>query len=414
MAADGLAENLHRNIKLGQVFCPAAPIDVLRLFSGRAQQRSDVIDAILQRGRHAILFGERGVGKTSLACTIQEYLEKAGQRSIAPRINCDDSDSFTTVWKKIFNEFRMIENRKRIGFGEETEQVLHNIKHQFDGKDITPDDVRSVLTSIGLESLLIIIIDEYDRVAEKMGTLFSDTIKTLSDHSVPATLILVGVGDTVGTLIRQHESVERALAQIRVPRMSRDELNEIVTKGLEEVGMAIEPEAKGRLVTLSQGLPHYTHLVALYASRNASNEERLRVEKHDIAAGVREAVKNAQESIVATHHRSTMSARGESLYRQVALACALAKTDERGYFTAAAVRVPMSAIMNKDYDIPAFARHMNEFCEPTRGPILQRIGSPRNYRFRFINPLLQPFIIMDGLSKGLIDDDKLATLGSQN
>jgi Cdc6-like AAA superfamily ATPase len=291
--------------------------------------------------------------------------------------------------------------------------VLHNIGHQFEGREITPDDVRSVLTSIGLESLLIIIIDEYDRVAEKMGTLFSDTIKTLSDHSVPATLILVGVGDTVGTLIRQHESVERALAQIRVPRMSREELNEIVTKGLEEVGMTIEESAKDRLVTLSQGLPHYTHLVALYASRNASNDDRLEVGKKDIAAGVRESVKNAQESIVATHHRSTMSARGESLYRQVALACALAKTDERGYFTAASVRIPMSSIMNKDYDIPAFARHMNEFCEPTRGPILQRIGSPRNYRFRFINPLLQPFIIMDGLSKGLIDDDKLAKLGSE-
>lgn len=69
--------------------------------------------------------------------------------------------------------------------------------------------------------------------------------------------------------------------------------------------------------------------------------------------------------------------------------------------------------MGRAYDIPAFARHMNEFCETTRGPILQKIGSPRNYRFRFVNTLMQPFIIMDGMSKGLIDDDKLTELGSE-
>jgi hypothetical protein len=195
--------------------------------------------------------------------------------------------------------------------------------------------------------------------------------------------------------------------------MSRDELNEIITLGLKDIEMTIQDDARARLVALSQGLPHYTHLVGLYAARNANRENRLEISRSEIRAGVEEAVKNAQESIVATHHRSVMSARGESLYRQVALACALAKTDERGYFTSSSVRRPMSVIMGRTYDIPAFARHMNEFCETTRGPILQKIGTPRNYRFRFVNPLMQPFIIMDGMSKGLIDDDKLAELGSE-
>lgn len=405
-------EMTERDIRLGQVFSPAAPINKLRLFAGRAQQRADIVDAILQRGRHAVLFGERGVGKTSLASVIQEYLESAGRSILAVRVNCDDSDDFSSIWRKVFGQFRIIKELRQIGFDREAEEIVVSLTEGVESRGVNPDDVRKVLDAIGQDRILIAIIDEYDRVADRMGSMFSDTIKTLSDHSVPATLILVGVSDTVEALVARHESIERALAQIRVPRMSPDELNDILTIGLTDAEMTIAADARSRLIALSQGLPHYTHLVGLYSARHANQSGRLQVDRSDVRAGVEEAVKNAQESIVATHHRAVMSARAESLYRHVALACALASTDERGYFTASSVRTPMSIVMGRPYDIPAFARHMNEFCEAARGPLLQRIGTPRNYRFRFVNPLMQPYIIMDGMAKGLLDDDKLSSLGS--
>jgi Cdc6-like AAA superfamily ATPase len=399
-------------MRLGEVFSPAAPIDRLQLFAGRSQQRSDLVDAILQRGRHAILFGERGVGKTSLATTLQEYLEQSGKTILAPRVNCDDTDTFTTVWRKVFNTLTVVRERRSIGFTSETQTTIRAVGEQIADRDVTPEDVRVLLNAVGAQTILIVIVDEFDRITGRIGTLFSDTIKTLSDHSTPATVVLVGVADTVEALIRGHESIERALAQLRVPRMSRDELTEIMERGLTDVGMTIEDRARDRVLALSQGLPHYTHLVTLYAARSANKEDRDSLVVEDVQTGIAEAVKNAQESIIATHHRAIMSSRRDSLYRQVALACALAETDERGYFTASAVRKPMTVIMGKHYDIAAFARHMNEFCGASRGPILSRIGVSRNYRFRFINPLLQPFVIMDGISKGLLTDSKLGKLGA--
>jgi len=108
----------------------------------------------------------------------------------------------------------------------------------------------------------IIIIDEVDRIKDQRTTaLLADTIKNLSDHSVAATLVLVGVADSVDELIAEHQSVERSLLQVHMPRMSWEELSEILDKGLERLDMTIEKKAKHRIVSLSEGLPHYTHLL---------------------------------------------------------------------------------------------------------------------------------------------------------
>ena len=403
----GAMDKIERDIRLGNVFTPSAPIDRLSLFAGRVPQRRAVLDAMLQRGRHAVLFGERGVGKTSLASVLREYLEAAGQSVIAPRVNCDDGDDYSAIWRKAFDDLQVIERRRTVGFAAEVRGIVRSASDLIgDGRPITPHDVRLLLEQLGEQAMLAVIIDEFDRVADRVGTQFADTIKMLSDQSVPATLVLVGVGDTVSSLVGEHESIERALAQVRVPRMSASELRQIVEGGLSEVGMIAEPIAVDRIAALAQGLPHYAHLIALYAARHANDAESDAVRSEDVAAGIREAVENAQETITTTHHRAVMSARDDSLYRQVALACALAGTDERGYFTAGAVRGPMTAIMGRPYAIPAFARHMNEFCGAARGPILEKIGTRRNYRFRFRNPLLPPYIIMSGIAQSLIDADE--------
>jgi hypothetical protein len=79
----------------------------------------------------------------------------------------------------------------------------------------------------------------------------------------------------------------------------------------------------------------------------------------------------------------------------------------RFIFAAADVRDPLSMIMGKPYDIPAFAQHLNDLSDSARGPVLQKKGSTRRFRYRFINPLLQPYVIMKGLSEGLIEPSAL-------
>lgn len=377
----------------GLVFTPTAPIDEKYLFSGRHEQIRLVVDTINQKGQHAILFGERGVGKTSLANVLRTFFSVPNV--LAPRINCEARDTFASLFTKAFDEIRLVSQRIGAGFTAVVEKEIVSANQIFNG-ECTADSVRKALSILGESNLVILIFDEFDRLDQDTKHSMADAIKSLSDHSVKTTILLVGVADSVSELIVEHASVERALRQIRMPRMSRNEIEEIITKGLRRLEIEIEVSAKESVVELSQGLPHYTHLLSLDASRNAIGRDSEKIESIDIEYAISRALHNAQHSIQSAYHLAVMSPRKDNLFADVLLSCALAPVDELGYFAAQDVRDPMRRITGKEYEIPSFSQHLNEFTEEKRGPIFQKIGTSRRYRFRFINPLMQPYVIMKG------------------
>lgn len=400
-------EQMKLGIQVGYVFRPSAPINEKDLFAGRTDQIRRVIDAIFQEGQHVVLYGERGVGKTSLANVISDFVEEAGKTILAPHVTCDRTDDYSKLWKKIFGEIYVVKSERGLGFlGKETSstvslgQELPNV--------LTPNDVRIHLNQLGRQCTLIVIIDEYDRLKGKeIRELFADTIKTLSDQTVPVTLVLVGVAESVNDLIAHHQSVERALVQIHMPRMKQQELEEIVTKGVGRVDMTIDNQGVRRLASLSKGLPHYTHLVALHSARLAIDSGQRHISLNNVDDGIKRALDDAQQSIRDAYQKATMSTRKESLYPSVMLACALARPDEFGCFAAGDLREPLNKITGKPYAIPNYARHLKDLCEETRGPILKMRGTKHRLRFHFIDPLMQPFILMKGCAGKEIPFDLL-------
>ena len=177
-------------LQAGRVFSPTAPIDERTLFAGRDHQVRLVVDAINQKGQHAIIYGERGVGKTSLANVLSSFLGDQQLTIASPRINCDAKDTFDSVWKKILKEIELLQKTRAMRFRNQEE--LKPIKAvELLGKGrVTTNDVRDVLTLLSQASLPILIVDEFDRLPPKQRQPFADTIKTLSDHAVGATVVL--------------------------------------------------------------------------------------------------------------------------------------------------------------------------------------------------------------------------------
>lgn len=311
-------------------------------------------------------------------------------------VNCDPTDTFTTLWRKVFVD--LIQDGR-------------SLSDLYANREIGPDDVRRALSTFDLTTTPIVILDEFDKLSNPNDrTLIANTIKALSDYSVHTTLILVGVSSSVDGLIKEHESIVRALIQIQMPRMDASEIQEIVEKRLSKVGMRISRAALLQLTSLSRGLPHYAHLLGLESAKRAIGMRKLLVDDTHMSYAEKECLSGVDQTIRAQYHKATQSPRGGNIYREVLLGCALAEPDELGFFPAKAVEAPLSIIMGKHYDVPKFGQHLKKLCEPDRGCILEVMGSARRFRYRFVEPIMQPYIILRGQADGLIDKERVEGL----
>ncbi len=404
----------HRAFEAGRVFTPGSPLDERDLFSGRQQQIHKIIEAISQKGYHSVLYGDRGVGKMSLSNVLVDYLSDIGINILMPRANCDASDTFSSLWLKALRDVTVPQSRPGLGFTSEDVHEYRSIIETIPDV-ISPDDVRRTLTALTKHNNMVIIFDEFDRlINDSAKILMADTIKTLSDHGVDATILLIGVADSVDRLIEEHHSVERALVQVHLPRMSDDEVKEIFRKGLGKLNMSIDDAALDEASSLSQGLPYVTHLLALHSARESLKAQSLIVKVEHVHSGVQQSISQWQQSVISTYYAATKSHQPGNIFKEVLTACALAEPDELGFFTAAAVRLPLKVITGHNYDIPNFARHLNEFAKSERGPVLQKTGETRRIRYRFVSPLIRPYVTMRAVADGILDRSKIDQIQQSN
>ncbi|TMD93031.1 MAG: AAA family ATPase, partial [Chloroflexi bacterium] len=380
--------------RFSTAFSPSAPITQQELFASRGTRFDDVLQIITQRGQHGVIYGERGVGKTSFATMMADVYSDV---ILTGRANCASGEDFSTVVRHLFDSIVLTLHTPRAGFEAPPKEVVITAKELLGKDDLAPDDVRRALALLsGSGQPIVLFIDEFDRIEDRVTRRkFADAIKALSDYAVDATIVLVGVADNVGELIAEHQSINRALVQIHMPRMETSELGEIVDKGMAKGGMAIENSAKEWIVSLSRGLPHYTHLLSLHAGLAAISEDRDTITEADVRTAIRAAITKAQEYILQMYEKATWSTR-QTNYREVLLACAVAPTDARGYFAASDVRDPLSTILSRKYEIPNFIANLNKLASEERGDVLQKTGIARSFRYRFRDPLLQPYVILRG------------------
>lgn len=399
-------EKNRRESLLAKYFTPGTPINIQELFAGRIDQIRRVLQVRNQLGQHVVLFGERGVGKTSLANIIRVISDPALSGGSPPpyaiRVICDTADNFQSIWKKVFQN--ILTSSAGVGFGAEHEVAGANLATLI-GEKSGASEIANILRRIPGS---LIVFDEFDRIAfENDELLFSDCIKAISDLEIPVTIMIVGVAENITQLIRNHVSIERCITQIPMPRMTNSELEAIVRDRFPRVEMTFDDNIPSTIARLSHGFPHYTHLLGLSAGRAALDRDSVNIISADIKRAVELVVKDAEQSTRDAYDDAVRSSHKDSLHEHVLLACALAPPDESGYFAATDVKRPMTALMHKPYLIPAFARHLSQFCEEKRGKILQRKGGPRRYKYRFSNPLMRTHVYLRGIKSGKIPNEYL-------
>ncbi len=376
--------------ELGEVFSPSAPIATNDLFFGRIEQVTKILEAITERGQHAVLYGERGVGKTSLANIIKERFKS--HEVITEKINCSRTDEFSTMWRKILDKVLIDIQTQGMGFkpgGKKETIALSDFLPQKE--KLTPSDVSALIGKLNIK--LLLIFDEFDTVRDqRIKSEFADLIKDLSDNYPNVTILIVGIADNVNNLIGEHRSVERCLRQIPMPRMSDDELKEIIDKGLSKIGMTINPEVRENIVDLSQGFPHYTHLLTKYSAKQALLKESLNIDKPYFYNAIREAIENADATIRNAYQKAVITSKEKSKFENVVSACAIAKEDEYGAFRTKDVIDAYFKVTGDKLISQAFTYNLGKLCQEEKGALLEKVGKGKQIKYRFQNPLVKVFI----------------------
>lgn len=372
---------------LDQVFSPISPIEEVSFFFGRKNQLEKVRDAINEKGQHAILYGDRGVGKTSLA----NIMVRSYTNLYSIKITCDRSDNFKTLWERIFEKIIFQENKLELGFKNEIKKEVHNLKYRISSiQEFTPNVLVDIINSLGNDIKFLFILDEFDNIRDiDTRAAFADLIKSLSDNNKNSTILLVGIADSVEELIGEHQSLERCLKQVKMPRMKKEECEEIINNGLNELEISMDNGIKNKIIDFSSGFPHYIHLLCKYGCEELIENSRDTFTEAYLQIAIKKGIDNTAEQLRSSFRKGVLTANKSDKWRNVIYSCCLCEIDEFNSFTISDINDKYTKLTGKQSDIKY---NLSKLTQDERGEILVKLGKGKSTKYAFRNPMMRAFV----------------------
>lgn len=399
---DGSSAYWEYRAKCDQAFRPFAPIDLPQFFKGRLERVDLLNDELRTSGRQVAIYGERGVGKTSLA--MLAYFFANYDEASVHFVRCDRRSTYDTI----FGSILQLAGVSYMPNGLETETALRGDLRagpvEVRRAKTTRARLRSVESarSIGSALLLdhfrdrsgLLILDEYDRVEdEETHTRLAETLKHFSDAASETKIIVVGVAETVADLIGQHKSLTRSLAQVKLERMDEGELGEIVTAGEEHVGLVFKEDIRRRIIALSDGFPFYTHLLCKYAAEDAGKilsrnpDARVVVSEDEYRRAVRRAIGTAEGTLREGYQAAVVTVKRKTeMYKFILWAIAYSLDLE---VQVSSIADNIGQLVGGRPKIEGLNNYLRALVSPEKGQILTRV---RQGYYKFTNPLMRAYV----------------------
>lgn len=256
--------------KMHKVLRPTGPIVSLELLFGREKHVADLEMALYATGRHAFIYGDRGVGKSSLAQTVAYKLQEGNDPIL---VGCETTSTFTSVLQDIMDRATPRGRTKETdswGLGINIAQVggVNASRNQkFANESLDVSSVSSAVRALkSLEQthseIPFVVIDEFDQIAsDDERRKFGALIKQLGDQACNVKIIFTGIGDSLVTLIGGHKSSERQIHQVRLENLPWNGRFSIIDKAFDEFGLNVEDNVRFKIAGLSDGFPSYIHLI---------------------------------------------------------------------------------------------------------------------------------------------------------
>jgi len=373
-------------ILVNEIFSPSAPIENINLFIGRVEQISKVKEAIEERGQHIVTFGNRGVGKTSLANIVRDLFKNVS----TVKVTCNRSDTFETIWDRAFSKTKFVIANRDVGFNAKTKEQVVSLRLP-DKEEVTAHDIEEVLHDV--YNNMLIVFDEFDSIGDERTKIkMADTIKSLSDNIFNITIMIVGIAESVEELLGHHPSLERCIKQIYLPLMSDDEAFQIIENNLPLVGLKIEEAIADKIVNYACGFPHYIHLLCKFTSKIAITSDEYVINQNHLDWAVEESIDSSNQSIKQAYNLAVKSTqRKKNQFEDVIYACSLIQNSSKTFNSEDVIEI-FNKITESEAKSETINYNLGMLCREERGEILIKKETSGKQEYSFKNPLMKAFI----------------------
>lgn len=268
---------------LSRAFTPAQPVSDLGRFAGRTELLNRMISAVEDQGMHLVVYGDRGIGKTSLLHVLALLAKDA--RYLVRYASCSESSTFDNLFRAVARDVPLLYHA---GFDPSSPEVQHDrsLGDVLGETPVTPASLSEELVKLTGTKLLI-ILDEFDRSPDQgFRDKVAELIKNLSDRSARVQLVIGGVALNLSELVAHIPSIRRNVLGIAVGGMTNSELEQIIAKG-EAIGkFKFESVTRDLLIQMSNGSPYLANLLGQYSARTATDRNSADVSGRDLQAAV--------------------------------------------------------------------------------------------------------------------------------
>lgn len=272
--------------RLRHAFTPSHPVADSRLFAGRRGLLDKVVSLLEDQHLHLVLYGDRGIGKTSIMRIIAELAKDADY--YVSYTSCGRDTRFDSLIRGLANRIPLLYHDDfdptdgAVEEGETLESLFH-------AGEVTVADATAVFEHLHGTQFLF-LLDEFDRVeADSVREQIAELIKNLSDRGVPVQFIIAGVASNLTALFSHIPSIRRNLIGLPVTRLKAEETGHLLELGARQSDLDLADAAKSKLISWSYGLPYIAQLIALHAAISAVKRASNIIELQDVENAGQEA-----------------------------------------------------------------------------------------------------------------------------
>jgi archaellum biogenesis ATPase FlaH len=305
---------------------PSTPIQSEEHLYGRDAQIQRIKEALYSPGRTIFIYGDRGVGKTSLAQTVAFAHQSSEHNAIIKA--CSSRTTFGDLILQIADALKgtmpLAETTAKLGyklpklFGSAELEVKH-AKHKVESPASDAIDINHAVALLAKASEkrqgdTVIVVDEFDQVStDSERTNFADFIKQIGDQQLGLRFIFCGVAESLEKLLGAHKSCYRYVEGVEVTQLSWDAREAIIDSAADALKVKVGQHPRYRIAAISDGFPHYVHLVGekLFWAMFRDPHPRLEPNQEHYHEAVNAAVLAIEQYLKAAYDAATMKATSE-------------------------------------------------------------------------------------------------------